>query len=59
VVRGLRNQEIADSLFLGVNTVKTHLKSLYRKLGARNRADAVAIALADGAFRPATMVEHA
>jgi DNA-binding NarL/FixJ family response regulator len=59
VVRGLRNQEIADALFLGVNTVKTHLKSLYRKLGARNRAEAVAIALADGAFRPGTMAEHA
>ncbi len=58
VVRGLRNQEIADALFLGVNTVKTHLKSLYRKLGARNRAEAVALALADGAFRPGTVAEH-
>jgi DNA-binding NarL/FixJ family response regulator len=59
VVQGLRNQEIADALFLGVNTVKTHLKSLYRKLGARNRAEAVALALADGAFRPHTLAEHA
>jgi DNA-binding CsgD family transcriptional regulator len=58
VVRGLRNQEIADALFLGVNTVKTHLKSLYRKLGARNRAEAVALALADGAFRPGPVAEH-
>jgi DNA-binding NarL/FixJ family response regulator len=58
VVRGLRNQEIADALFLGVNTVKTHLKSLYRKLGARNRAEAVALALADGTFRATSIAEH-
>jgi two-component system, NarL family, response regulator LiaR len=50
VIQGLRNEDIADALFLGVNTVKTHLKSLYRKLGARNRADVVAIALSHDAF---------
>jgi DNA-binding NarL/FixJ family response regulator len=56
--RGLRNQEIADALFLGVNTVKTHVKSLYRKIGARNRAEAVAIAMADGGFRPLEPIEQ-
>jgi DNA-binding NarL/FixJ family response regulator len=50
VIQGLRNEDIADALFLGINTVKTHLKSLYRKLGARNRADVVAIALSHDAF---------
>jgi DNA-binding NarL/FixJ family response regulator len=50
VIQGFRNEDIADALFLGVNTVKTHLKSLYRKLGARNRADVVAIALSHDAF---------
>ncbi|MGH8968314.1 MAG: LuxR C-terminal-related transcriptional regulator [Actinomycetes bacterium] len=37
----LSTEEIAGALFLSVNTVKTHLKSLYRKLGAGRRVDAV------------------
>jgi DNA-binding NarL/FixJ family response regulator len=50
VIQGFRNDDIAQALFLGVNTVKTHLKSLYRKIGARNRAEAVAIAMSEQAF---------
>jgi LuxR family maltose regulon positive regulatory protein len=34
-------REIADSLFLSVNTVKGYAKSLYRKLGVVTRAEAV------------------
>jgi LuxR family maltose regulon positive regulatory protein len=33
--------QIAEQLFVSRNTVKTHVKSLYRKLGASSRADAV------------------
>jgi LuxR family transcriptional regulator, maltose regulon positive regulatory protein len=33
--------EIADELFLSVNTIKTHLGSIYRKLAAGKRRDAV------------------
>ncbi len=40
MAEGLTNQEIADRLFISVNTVKTHAKSLYGKLSVRNRAEA-------------------
>jgi LuxR family maltose regulon positive regulatory protein len=38
----LANKEIAGELHMSVNTLKTHLKSIYRKLGARTRQAAVA-----------------
>ena len=41
---GARNQEIADQLFLSLRTVKFHLERLYRKLGVRNRTEAVRVA---------------
>jgi LuxR family maltose regulon positive regulatory protein len=42
----LSNQEIASELFVSVNTVKTHLRSIYRKLGTSKRRDAVIAARA-------------
>jgi two-component system response regulator DesR len=41
VANGLTNAEIAAKLELSPNTVKEHASSMFRKLGARNRADAV------------------
>jgi NarL family two-component system response regulator YdfI len=38
---GLTNAEIAGRLGVTVHTVKFHLSSIYRKLGAANRTDAV------------------
>jgi LuxR family transcriptional regulator, maltose regulon positive regulatory protein len=38
----MTNQEIAESLFLSINTIKTHLSSVYRKLGVANRRQAIA-----------------
>jgi LuxR family maltose regulon positive regulatory protein len=37
----MSNHEIAGELFVSVNTVKTHLKAIYRKLDASGRRDAV------------------
>ena len=48
LAEGMKNNEIAASLYLSINTVKTHLKDLYRKLGASNRAQAVASAAEAG-----------
>jgi LuxR family maltose regulon positive regulatory protein len=38
----LSNPEIAGELFVSVNTVKTHIKTIYRKLDVTSRRDAVA-----------------
>jgi LuxR family maltose regulon positive regulatory protein len=46
--RGLTREEIAVSLSLSINTVKSVIRSMYNKLGAVNRADAVRIATARG-----------
>lgn len=46
--RGLTNNEIGQQLGIGENTVKTHLRNLMRKLGARDRVEAAAIALREG-----------
>jgi LuxR family maltose regulon positive regulatory protein len=37
----LRNQDVADQMYVSVNTVKAHLRALYRKLGVTQRRDAV------------------
>lgn len=39
---GRTNSEIARDLYVAVGTVKTHVNNIYRKLGARNRAEALA-----------------
>jgi LuxR family transcriptional regulator, maltose regulon positive regulatory protein len=40
MAEGLTNQAIADRLYVSINTVKTHAKHIYEKLGVRNRAQA-------------------
>jgi DNA-binding NarL/FixJ family response regulator len=41
IATGATNAEIAERLFLSPHTVKEHTSALYRKLGVRNRAEAV------------------
>jgi DNA-binding NarL/FixJ family response regulator len=41
IAQGATNREIAAALHLSPHTIKEHTSSLYRKLGARNRAEAV------------------
>lgn len=43
-------EEIGRELFISENTVKTHLKRIYKRLGAVNAAHAVALAYTHGAF---------
>ena len=50
---GLDNQSIAKSMFVSVETIRTHVKSILRKLRARDRAHAVAVA-----FRLGVLVAH-
>lgn len=45
MVRSASRNVIAAELFVSPNTVKTQTKSLYRKLGARNREEAITIAM--------------
>jgi len=48
LVRGSPNREIAQRLAISEITVKLHLNSAFKKLGARNRSDAVRIAMLQG-----------
>jgi DNA-binding NarL/FixJ family response regulator len=51
IVAGLSNRAIAARLVIGDETVKSHTRAIYRKLGVGDRAGAVAAALREGVFR--------
>jgi DNA-binding NarL/FixJ family response regulator len=48
IADGLENQAIANVLFVSVETVRTHVKSILRKLASRDRTHAVAVAFRSG-----------
>lgn len=50
VTEGLTNAQIAESLYVGAETVKSHVKSILRKLGVRSRVEAAALASQRASF---------
>ena len=48
IIRGMRNTEIAESLFVSAETVKSHVSTAIHKLGVRDRTQAAVFALTHG-----------
>lgn len=46
VAQGLTNEQIADRLYLSPDTIKTHLRRVFRRLDVNNRAELVARSIA-------------
>ena len=51
IAHGYSTAEIARALWITEDTVKTHVRRVLRRLGARTRAHAVAIAFREGLWR--------
>ena len=51
IAEGLTNREIADHSYISINSVKTYVRSAYRKIGVSSRSQAVAWALRHGLDR--------
>jgi DNA-binding NarL/FixJ family response regulator len=51
LVSGHSNKGVAAKLVVSEDTVKTHIRGLYRKLGVSDRSGAISVALREGLFR--------
>ena len=54
ITQGLSNQEIADRAYLSINSVKTYIRSAYRKMDVTTRSQAVLWGVENG-FKPDTL----
>jgi DNA-binding NarL/FixJ family response regulator len=59
IARGMCNREIAGELYLSQTTVKTHVARVLRKLGLRDRTQAVVAAYDLGLVEPRRLERHA
>ncbi|MCK5162130.1 MAG: response regulator transcription factor [Desulfobacula sp.] len=48
LVEGKSNKEIAQTIHISPDTVKSHLKNIYRKLGVHNRSQAAKVSIQEG-----------
>lgn len=48
VASGCSNQEIAETLYVSINSVKTYIRTAYQKIGAKSRSQAVVWAITHG-----------
>jgi DNA-binding NarL/FixJ family response regulator len=51
VAAGNRNRDIGEQLCIAEETVKVHLRHIYEKVGAKDRTEAIAIAVRRGIIR--------
>lgn len=51
MTRGATDREIAKKMFLSTTTVKSHIRSIFRKIGAKNRTQAVVYVMRNGLVR--------
>jgi two-component system, NarL family, response regulator LiaR len=58
IARGLSNQEIAALTFLSINSVKTYIRTAYRRMGVKTRSQAVLWAIQHG-FEPTLAADPA
>jgi two-component system, NarL family, response regulator LiaR len=54
ITQGLSNQEIAQAIYLSINSVKTYIRTAYRKIGVASRSQAVGWGMQHG-FAPVSM----
>lgn len=58
MAQGLTNASIADELFVSTNTIKTHVRSIFHKLGVNCRSLAVTYSVAAGLIDITPIVDH-
>ena len=58
ITQGLGNEDIAERMYMSINTVKTYIRTAYRKMGVNSRARAILWGV-DNGFRPDTIAAQA